>query len=267
MPVTPVGHSDDAPHRLTERRISGALIAICLILLVGCTSSRQARPGATTTTRPAAAPTIRHAVLTSIPGNGPYEYEFLPQDAGLKITAPTGIANVNQRQVFWLSNTVATRDQRSCASWDKASNIAVQNGIALRITQSADRKVTRALTVTTNVWGFAHWYLDVHAWNSTDPNALDALAQFDLTEELMVKGSHPSAVQLPWHVCAQAIGNRLTFKIWTGTNPEPPWTDSIFVHSVTIPPGWDHIGLPGGYIGHIDPGQSAQVSDLTTPRP
>ena len=263
-----MGHSDDAPHRLTARCMTGALITLCLILLVGCSSARQPRRDEPTATLPeSAAPTVRHAVLTSIPGNGPYEYELLPRDAGLRITAPAGAANVNQRQVFWMSTAVASRDQRSCATWDKASNIAVQNGIALRITQSADRKVTRALTVTTNVWGYAHWYLDVHAWNSTDPNALDALAQFDLTEELMVPGVHPSAVQLPWHVCAQAIGNRLSFKIWTGTDPEPPWTDSSFVHSVTIPPGWDHSGLPGGYIGHIDPGQSAQVSKLSTPSP
>ena len=259
-----MGHPDDAPHQLTERHISGAMIALCLVVGVGCSPSRHPRHAIATTTRPAAAPTIRHAVLTSVPGNGPFEYDLLPRDAGVKITAPVGVPNVNQRQVFWLSTSVLSRDQRSCATWDKASDIAVQNGIALRITQSADRKVTRALTVTTNVWGFSHWYLDVHTWNSTDPNALDVLAQFDLSTELMVPGAHPSAVQLPWHVCAQVIGNRLAFKIWTGSNPEPSWTDNFFVHSVTLPPGWDHRGLPGGYIGHIDPGQSAQVSDLTT---
>ena len=67
----------------------------------------------------------------------------------------------------------------------------------------------------------------------------------------------------PWHVCARAVDDKISFKVWTGDNPEPSWDDPIAARTSIVPPEWVYSGYTGGYQGHIGPGQSQVVDGFT----
>ncbi len=67
---------------------------------------------------------------------------------------------------------------------------------------------------------------------------------------------------LPWDLCAKTVGNRVTFKAWPETEPEPAYGDPTHGATVALPPGWVYPGNNGWYIGHLLPGDTARFAGL-----
>ena len=215
---------------------------------------------------------IRHGALYSDSGN-----QLTVAVDGSTVTAtPPSPSDPSIREAFWRTETPYYDNQEACITWMTTAasqpGEPVQPGLAMRIAPTgADGKGIKAITVTENVIYYAGWIFNVHIWDTTKSGTpFTLVGQFDLWDLLVNStvdangDTQLSLVPPPWHVCAQTDGNRFTFKVWTGSNPEPAWDDPTHVFTTTLPDGWDYAGYSGGYIGHLHDGQSATFTDVTT---
>lgn len=242
------------------RALGVVLLAASLVVLTGCD------PIIGTVSGP-----VRHATLTSASGMT-YHYAGGRDVVFAQPGRPASDTNV--REVFWYADSKYAADQESCMTWNTVAAVPstglMQPGVALRISPvTADNKGIEAITVTQNIYFGAIWLFNVHVWNSLDrAHPFTQIGQFDLsgTVGTLLHGGvfDPSMVPAPWHVCARTRGSVFSFMVWTGTNPQPSWSDPARVQSVALPPGWDHPGYAGGYIGHLYPGQAAAFSAVST---
>lgn len=244
------------------RAIGGMLVVAALVVLTGCDPVIGSVSGP-----------VRHAPLTSATGE-----TYLFSGSRDVVFAQPGrpASDINVREVFWYSDSKYAADQEVCTTWNTVAAVPstglLQPGVALRIAPvTADNKGIKAVTLTQNVYFGAIWLFNVHLWNSLDrAHPFTQVAQFDLSRTVgsLIHGGvfDPSMVPAPWHVCARASGRVFSFMVWTGSNPQPSWSDASRVQSIALPQGWDHPGYAGGYIGHLHPGQAAAFTGISTRR-
>ncbi|HET8929995.1 MAG TPA: hypothetical protein VFN21_04995 [Acidimicrobiales bacterium] len=177
----------------------------------------------------------------------------------------------NTREFFWQEDRAFYSDQQSCNTWETPTGSqigdSIQPGLAMRIAPSGpERSGVKGITVNENIWSGAIWIFWVNVWDSSNVEApIQGVQSFDLSPVVGKfwvdeDGLHSTLEPGPWHVCARTQGSRVSFKVWTGDDPEPSWDDPEQVHSATLPDGWDYPGYSGGYVGHIRAGQSAVFS-------
>jgi hypothetical protein len=177
----------------------------------------------------------------------------------------------NTREFFWKEDRAFLADQQSCNTWETPAGTpggaGIQPGVAMRIAPSGpDQTGVKGITVNENVWAGALWIFWVDVWDSSNTSApIKGVQSFDLSSVVGKfwvddSGFHSTMKPGPWHVCARTQGSQLSFKVWTGDDPEPAWDDPGQVHSTTLPDGWDYPGYSGGYVGHIGAGQTAVFS-------
>jgi hypothetical protein len=65
-------------------------------------------------------------------------------------------------------------------------------------------------------------------------------------------------------MCARVVGDTVSFIVWPLRDPEPAWNDPKYGGSVTLPAGWSQPGIPGWYVGHLEPGDSVGFTDMST---
>lgn len=211
---------------------------------------------------------VEVGTLSSASGQG---FGYSGTDRRLTAQAPPATTDGNLREVFWADNAPWSFDQETCATWNDTATSGGsvadnrQMGLALRISPATSdgRRGLRAITLTQNVYAGATWVFWVDVWKVVDPTEpkFHGVKQFDLRP---VVGFAQATPPPPWHVCARVRGRTFTFKIWTGTNPEPTWHDTTHVFTTHLPAGWNYPGYAGGYIGHLRPGASASFSGLST---
>lgn len=247
------------------RRRRAGLVGI--VAVVGLIASACTSPVFGTAAGP-----IRHGSLYSDSGN---QYT-LAVDGSTVTATPPSPSDPSIREVVWRTNTPYYADQQACTTWSTTAasqgGEPVQPGLAMRIAPTgSDGKGIKAITVTENVWASAAWVFNVHVWDATRSGSpFSLVGQFDLWDLVVTSTVDENGdVQLawvppPWHVCARTLDDQFTFKLWTGSNPEPAWDDPTHVFTTTLPDGWDYPGYSGGYIGHLHQGQSASFSVVTT---
>ena len=148
-------------------------------------------------------------------------------------------------------------DGQSCATWSAQPEKGnTQQGAALRITTNSTG-VSRAITVTKNIMFGATWMFNVHVWDTSKRPANTGIGSADMRS--VVRGK-----PLPWHLCARTRNNLLEMKVWTGSEPEPPWEDGSHTRSFRLASDWVYPGRTGWYIGHVPPGGSAGFTNLKT---
>jgi hypothetical protein len=217
---------------------TGALVALVVAVSSGCIHE-----------------SLRAGVLTPDTSHPDDDYDLGVDESGTLITASAPAANTggNTRWAFWRVADQASTDQQSCATWVNGdANSNQQQGAALRIRKVGD--VTRAITVTKNVWGPRSTF-NVHVMDSNGP-VLTLLEQFPLS------GFSPLP-QYPWRMCARVIGDQVSFVVWPTDRPQPTWGDPAYGGTTTLPSGWDQPGIPGFYIGHLAPGESVGFTDIS----
>lgn len=216
---------------------------------------------------------IRRAPLTTRDWAG---YDYSTGKGTVTASAPDDLADSNVREVFWRADAVPMVDQQSCITWDQTAASVhgepIQPGLAMRIASvGPHNEGLKAVTLTENVVFAGTWLFNVHVWDTTRPDPMTLLHTFDVSTVVgritNVDGHAANLmVEPPWHLCGRTIGDRFSFKVWTGDDPEPAWSDPTRVYSVALPPGWDIPGYAGGYIGHLHPGQSATATaELAVP--
>jgi hypothetical protein len=209
-------------------------------------------------------PTLTGAVLTA------YNADTQRVEvAGGRITVRAPAANTEGsiRIAFVPSAQVPSRDQESCATWEGGAGDGFrQEGIVLRMATDANG-VTRAITVTKNVWDYNYALFNVHLWDTSRPaeeadGRARLLANVDLSKTFGPKGSAP----FPWRMCAQAVGAKVAFTVWPLAGGEPVPGNAAYGGTVDVPPEWVYEGRAGWYAGHLQPGATLVYSGLLTRR-
>lgn len=191
--------------------------------------------------------------------DGTDTYGLTITDGTLTARAADANEGGNTRIVFWPAADDPSLDQETCATWTDVQNDVRQPGAALRTT--SDHTTTQAITITKNVWGGATWLFNVHLTDTAADTPFTLIGQFDLSGALDDNGS---LAPPPWRMCARAVADIVSFKVWPLAEPEPAWDDPTYGGSVALPAGWDHPGRPGWYIGHLRASEEAHFTDRTT---
>ena len=110
--------------------------------------------------------------------------------------------------------------------------------------------VTRAITVTKNIWGGAFDVLNVHLWNTSLADPYHFIGRLDL--EPFFTASDETT--LPYDVCAEVIGTELQVAFWFANQAPPQWGAAGQTATFTLPAGWDYPGEAGWYVGHLPTG-------------
>jgi outer membrane protein assembly factor BamB len=174
-------------------------------------------------------------------------------------SAPGSNVGGNSRSVFSRRADATATDEQSCATWSSDSGRQDQEGAALRV--HAANGGIKAITVTKNVWLAASWIFNVHVWDTSAPPVATQIGQFNLGS---VFNPNNQLVPLPWTLCARVVGSALTFIVWPTNQPTPAWNDPTHGGSVTLPSGYSDPGAACWYIGHLNPGDSAVFTSLSS---
>jgi hypothetical protein len=211
----------------------------------------------------AAAPGIAAQTLTP----GPERYVVRTGPAGeVTIRAKPPRAGLppgwNRREILVLPGARPSRDQSVCATWTDESRHLDQEGLAVRFRAGpGDRR--RAVTLTKNTFANYVWVFNLLTWDTRRTGrAWRSFGQFDLSA---VVSSDLRLLPFPWRVCLRAQGRRIDVKIWLpDREPEPPWDDPVHTRSATVPQSFTRPGVPGWYVGHLQPGDHITYADLRT---
>jgi hypothetical protein len=227
------------------------VVAVAALLLAACDRTwivtYDGRPGIGGTE-------MADVVLTS---DGTDTYKF--ESAGAQVRAMPLSTNSggNLRTLFWPAAAPSVTDSQSCATWTAQPETGfTQQGAALRVSRDSTG-VTRALTVTKNVYFWAPWIFNFHVWDSSRNPVGVQVGSVDMSP--VVHGR-----PFPWHLCARTIGTSVEMKVWTGSEPEPEWGDTSHGRAVEVGPEWVYPGKAGWYVGHLPAGGFADFADLRT---
>jgi hypothetical protein len=168
----------------------------------------------------------------------------------------------NRREILVAPGAVASRDQQVCATWTHQSRDLDQEGLAVRsrVDSSGHRQ---AVTLTKNTYANFVWVFNLLTWDTGRRGVpWRLLGQFDLHAVVSPDGR---LARFPWRVCLRAHGRRVDFKVWlAGREPEPPWSDGLHARSTSVSSRFVRAGVPGWYVGHLQPGDTVTYADLTS---
>lgn len=217
------------------------------------------------------APSLDAIPLTTDRSTSTHAFDtFSITSAAGDVTSEGNAKNVsgNTRIVFWPAAEAPSLDQQTCATWiaqtpANGTHTTVQEGLAMRV--STVDGVTRAITITKNVWGYANYDFDVILWDTDIPgDGFDLIADVDLSSVFLDDGAYAA---LPWSICARVVGAAVSFEVWPSADTQPAWGATSNGTTVTIPSSdvanWSVPGDAGWYVGHLGALQSATYGDLT----
>lgn len=246
--------------KVPRRVLACSALLVTAFTLSSCIVATQTFDGAADPA-PLTEAVLTRAAADNLGYNDTYTFT---RDAGtLTIAAPATNTGGNRREVYWPADGAAASKEMSCQTWEDSLATVDQQGIALRIAPTADGLGTRAVTITKNIlYGF-YWVFNVHVWDTTTSpiTPFKLITQFNFGNIVTANGA---LVPAPWHVCARVVGSTFQAMVWTGTDPQPDWTDPDHVQTTTLPDGWDYPGYAGWYIGHLHAGDVNVFSDLAT---
>lgn len=230
-----------------QRTVATVVVVLALVGLAACQPRRalwSPTPGWTTGV----------AVVTR---DGSDSYTLATSGTGLHTEALATNTGGNTRVMVWPKGVAAVTDGESCASWTGRDGDVVQQGAVMRVLRQGSR--VRAVTVTQNVT-FVQWTFNVHTWDTSrggSPYRMEG--QVVMKDTFFADGIPP----FPWRLCARAVGDVVSFKLWAGDEAEPQWGDREHGGSVRLPTGWRFPGQTGWYIGHLHAGDHADFDDLS----
>ncbi len=181
-----------------------------------------------------------------------YVYSYAHGDVTISASRQTG---GNERELFWSPRTTASTTSTACAEWLSGKGLT-QDGFAFGI-RAVQHGLT-AFTVTRNVYGRAFWLINFHHWNTRRAVPYQMIHQTSLLDYLT------SVPEFPLWACARAEGRLLQFIVWQNGKPRPAWGSSTQGAEVRVPPRFGStLGVTGFYIGHVEPGTSAEIGSLS----
>jgi Calx-beta domain len=215
----------------------------------------------------------RAATLTQVEsrtGASGDTYAVAATSGGSTISTSQVVRRPDDRMVFWPSSESPEADEESCATWSSQTPsesplVHIQEGLVLRA--ATEDGVTRAITVTRNVYANAFWVFNVHVWNTVNPAPFDLIDQVSLATYFETNGGDA----VPIDVCARVVGDALQFEVWRVGDRPPAWGTSVGANAqggtVALPAGWDYPGEAGWYVGHLPADADAVYTDEYTGPP
>lgn len=188
-------------------------------------------------------------------------YVITDTGAGFTAEAPSSNRYGNLRLAVIADDAPNAVDQSACVTWNGPDAGIGQPGIVLRSTIEPGR--TRAIMVTNNVWAHFRSAFNVHLADSTAQEPLLQIGSAELPDAV---GTAFELLPLPWRICGRVIGSTLQIKAWSvPSHASPPaWGDHHYGTSMRLPEDWVMAGKPGVYIGHLQAGEAAEMTDLVT---
>jgi len=173
-----------------------------------------------------------------------------PGAAATLVNASSSIAAANDRVAFWPAPEAPAADQQSCATWSSQTptqqqGTPIQEGVALRVATTGG--VTRAITITKNVFAKAYYVFNVHTWTTSRWFPFQIIGSFNISSYL----ASVSAPELPLRVCARVVGSTFQAEVWVPGQPVPGWGTPGQGITLQLPAGWDYPGMAGYYAGHL----------------
>jgi hypothetical protein len=165
----------------------------------------------------------------------------------------------NYRMAVIPTEAPVSVNQTACMTWNHNKNDlqVIQPGIVLRANTAPGR--TRLIMVTNNIMFNWRAGINIHL---VDTSIVGSTAHHQIAGFNTFTIGDPN--KLPWRICAQAIGNTIKVKGWSINDmPEPAWNDPTNVFSTQVPDAWVVAGQPGVYMGHMKPGQTTKVTNVT----
>jgi hypothetical protein len=204
-------------------------------------------------------------VMVDLTRDGNDRFDYTASGSSMSVNGLGTNSGGNTRVLLWEQWAPVSWNQQVCASFSDTGGVA-QEGVALRIADSATFGGTKALTVTKNIFGKANHFFNVHTWDSAQPGGgLNQIGYFDFSSTTRVPGTHPARPYLPqpWRMCARVAGDQLSVKAWSTTLPEPAWGDPSGTQTMTLPASAVYPGKMGMYAGHVEPGKAIWYADIT----
>lgn len=195
--------------------------------------------------------------------DGEDRYRIQTADGVTTATAAEANSGGNGRYVFWRKADPETANQETCATWVDNTTQTQQQGAALRV-QALGEDDVKAITITKNVaYGYV-WMFNLLVMDSSLERPYTIIGQFDLDDVFLRDGQPGNVAPYPWRICARAVDEVVSFKVWPLTDPEPAWNDPAYGGSVTLPAGWNYAARPGWFVGHLRHGEKVGFTDMTT---
>jgi hypothetical protein len=188
-------------------------------------------------------------------------YELNGTSSDVTVSAPSTNRGSNSRAVFWPASEVSGTDSVACATWAAQSPaqsdfVVIQQGFVIdAVTQDG---ITRALTVTKDIFPYLNDIINVHEWDTSLATPFTLLHQFTMSD---------LGLTLPWDLCARVTGDDLQFIVWTEGSTPPAWGSATRGGDVTLPSAFDVAGEDGWYIGHLKATNTATFDNLTVGGP
>lgn len=199
-------------------------------------------------------PALEVSVLTP---NGGDVYEVDGEAGAFEVIAPESNDDINLRVGILPDDAPTSADQGACMTWVGLSGDVTQPGLVLRHSDEGGR--VRAVMVTQNVLYAARSNINVHVVDSDTEAILDHVDWADVGQSI---GTLPYMRSLPWRFCARIRGDEVDVKAWPVADPVPPWGVPGYGGTVPLPADAPTSGRPGGYFGHLRPGEVAEAVDL-----
>ena len=191
-------------------------------------------------------------------------YDYTVSPGSLSVNGVPANKGGNTRVILWEQSAVASWNQQVCASFSDTGGM-VQEGVVLRIADSATFGGTKAITVMKNIFMKSNHIFNVHLWDSAQANGgINQIGWFDMSSTTRVPGTNPVRPLLPqpWRMCARVIGDQLSVKVWSLTLPEPAWSGPGGAQTMTLPAAAVYPGKMGMYAGHVEAGHAAWFTDI-----
>ena len=166
------------------------------------------------------------------------------------VLASSHIAQGNDRVVYFPAGEPQVSNEQSCATWTVQSptqqqGSSIQEGLALRV--ATDDGVTRAITVTKNIYGRYYNQINVHTWSTAQWPPFHYVGGLNIGPYL----ASSKGQNLPLNICARVVGSSLQLETWVAGSTPPAWGTPRQGVTVQLPSGWGYPGSVGWYAGHF----------------
>lgn len=199
--------------------------------------------------------------VATITPEGTDRYDLEVDGSALTVSAPWSNDGVDLRVALVDPTRPVSAVQHACVTWNGPLDSIAQPGLVLRYSHIGDRVYT--VMVTQNIWSSARQTINVHVYDSSAPEPLSIVEHFDVSGSI---GEVPNTAALPWRFCARVNAwGQVAVKVWSITDgTEPDWGDPSRTSTVDLPAGAPLVGLAGAYMGHLERGETTELSDLVT---
>lgn len=174
-------------------------------------------------------------------------------------TATNTNSGSNEREFIYAAGAATETNSSECETWQNGQGIT-QNGVAFHAAQVAGG--WDGVVLERNIWDNAYWEFVIIYFHTADPgNTFTVGQEINLGSYL---GESTATDVYPLSICANITGDTLSFAIAKQGDTMPALGTVGQGGTITLDASeYPAAGMTASYIGHIPPGDSAQVTNIS----